>query len=73
MKTKTTSQNKVTKVEKLYIVLSDGEWHSTKELVHRVGHTFSVAKFLLAGYGHRIERRRHITRRFQCQYRLCVD
>lgn len=58
------------KTEKLYYVLSDSRWHSTKELVRRVGHSFAVAKFKLVQYGHQIEKRRHPNLRHQFQYRL---
>ena len=61
---------KPTKKEKLLEVLSDGRWHSTKELVRRVGHTFAVAKFVLTFYGYNIEKRRHPNRPYQWQYRL---
>lgn len=32
----------VTMLEKLTQVLSDGQWHSTAELVEQVGHRFSA-------------------------------
>jgi hypothetical protein len=41
-----------TRAERLLRVLSDHEWHSTKELVRRVGHSFAGAKFRLTGYRH---------------------
>lgn len=50
-------------------ILSDGEWHSTRELVRRVGHTFAGAKFTLVGYGHAIDKRKHPSRSRQYQYR----
>lgn len=58
------------KVEKLYRVLSDGKWHSTRDLVRRVGHSFSVSKFRLIQYGHVVEKRPHPTKRWQWEYRL---
>ena len=61
---------KSTKVEKLYAVLSDGQWHSTKELARRVGHTFHVAKFKLVHYGNQIEKEKHPTKKWQYRYRL---
>ena len=64
------TSNKTTKTEKLLRVLSDGRWHSTKELARRVGHTFPVAKFKLTHYGYRVDRRPHPTKRWQWQYRL---
>lgn len=69
-KTRTTDSHRSTKAEKLYHVLSDGHWHSTKELVRRVGHTFHVAKFKLILFGHMIERRPHQTKLWQHQYRM---
>lgn len=60
-----------TRTERLLAVLLDGQWHSTTELVRRVGHTFPVAKYVLIHVdGHEIERRRHPERRFEHQYRL---
>ena len=59
-----------TKAEKLHAVLSDHNWHATRELSRRVGHTFAVAKFKLVRNGYRIERERHPVKRFQHQYRL---
>lgn len=59
-----------TKTEKLLTVLSDGRWHTTRELVRRVGHTFAIAKFKLIACGYAIERRRHPAKRFQHQYRM---
>jgi len=59
-----------TKAEQLLNVLSDGKWHSTKELVRLVGHTFAGAKFHLIDCGYQIERRPHPRRRWQWQYRL---
>ena len=52
------------------MVLSDGRWHATAELVRRVGHTFVMAKFHLTRQGYDIERRVHPVRRYQFQYRL---
>ncbi|MFA5061537.1 MAG: hypothetical protein WC526_00035 [Patescibacteria group bacterium] len=59
-----------TKIEKLLNIIKDGHWHSTKELVHRVGHTFAGAKFRLLAYGYPVERRSHPTKKHQFQYRL---
>jgi len=61
---------RVTKAEKLLRILGDEDWHSTKELVRRVGHTFSGAKFKLVAYGYPIERRKHPNKKYQHQYRL---
>lgn len=64
---------RVPKTEKLLRILLDGQWHGTRELARRVGHTFIVAKFALVHRdGHRIESRRHPDYRFQWQYRLVL-
>lgn len=62
-----------TQVEKLHELLADGNWHSTKELIRRVGHRFAVPKFMLIRYGYMIEARRHPWKRWQYQYRLVKD
>jgi hypothetical protein len=36
-----------TKIEQLRMLLSDGDWHTTNELVRCIGHTFGVAIFHL--------------------------
>lgn len=59
-----------TRAERLLSVLSDLQWHSTSELVRRVGHTFVVAKWILVHRGYAIHRRPHPVRRHQHQYRL---
>lgn len=64
------SGQRLTKVEKLLSVLSDGNWHSTKELVRRVGHSFAGAKFKLVFYGYAVDKRIHPTKARQYQYRL---
>jgi hypothetical protein len=33
----------MTQLEKLSLVLSEGNWHSTVELAHVIGHRFSAA------------------------------
>ena len=58
--------------ERLLSVLCDGRWHSTKELVRRVSHTFANTKFKLVQSGYVIHKRRHPRRRFDHQYRLEV-
>jgi hypothetical protein len=58
------------KSELLYAVLADGTWHSTRELVRLVGHTFAGAKKRLVDAGYAIEKRRHPHRRNQWQYRM---
>lgn len=69
-----------TKVRRLFDILCDLEWHDTKELARRVGHTFIVAKWRLETRGKwpsdefphsfEIEKRRHPMDPFQWQYRL---
>ena len=46
-----------TRAARLFAVLSDGEWHSSTELVRRVGHTFVQAKARLKYLGNVIEKR----------------
>ena len=64
------TKGKATKTEKLYAILEDGKWHTTKELARRVGHTFGGAKYTLVKYGIRFEAERHPSRRYQWRYRL---
>ena len=52
-----------TKVDKLITVLSDGKWHSTKELVRRVGPAFGGARYWLAKTGINVQRRAHKKKR----------
>jgi len=62
-----------TKAEKLFVLLSDHRWHTTRELSRRVGHAFAVAIYRLRHeprYHYDIERQRHPTKPFQHQYRL---
>jgi hypothetical protein len=66
----TGENSRITKVEKLLTILADGHWHSTKDLVHRVGHTFAFAKFKVTRQGFVIEKRRHAAKPRQYQYRL---
>jgi len=48
----------MTTIEKLQTVLSDGNWHSTEELVQEVGHRFSATIHVAKQRGDRIEKRR---------------
>jgi len=64
---------KKTKLEKLLDVLLDNNWHTTKELVRRVGHTFSTAKHRLIHYGYNIISRVHPKKQYQWQYKLKDD
>jgi hypothetical protein len=60
-----------TNAEQLRLLLSDGQWHSTKELSRRIGHTFGFSIWKLRHEEHRdIERRAHPSCRYQHQYRL---
>ncbi len=59
-----------TKAERLLVLLEDERWHSTQELVRRIGHTFAVAKFYLVQCGYCIEKRPHQGAPHQWQYRL---
>jgi hypothetical protein len=60
----------VTTLEKLMLVLSDGNWHVTKELVQEVGHRFSATIHVAKRRGDRIEKRRVDKNQFE--YRLVV-
>ena len=70
MAKRSTRSHRPTKHEKLLQVLSDGKFHSTKDLARRVGHRFGGAKFMLMKYGYFIEKRPHARRRWQWEYRL---
>ena len=63
-----------TKAEKLRHVLSDRQWHSTRELSRAVGHCFAVVKYhikyQLKKEGRVIEKRAHPRERYQYLYRL---
>ncbi len=59
----------MTMLEKLTQVLGDGQWHSTGELVERVGHRFSATLHrAVKGQGWRVEKRRSDLKTFE--YRL---
>lgn len=60
----------MTTFEKLMLVLADGDWHSTEELVQEVGHRFSATVHVAKQRGHRIEKRRVDKNQFE--YRLLV-
>jgi len=59
-----------TKVDRLLEILDDHQFHSTKELARRVGHTFNGAIFIVRRGNYVVERRKHPTARYQHQYRL---
>lgn len=60
----------MTTIERLRLVLSDGNWHSTEELVQEVGHRFSATIHVAKQRGDRIEKRRVDKNQFE--YRLLV-
>lgn len=59
-----------TKAEQLYTLLLDRGWHSTQELVQRVGHSFAVAKWRLVQLGYDIAKRRKSGDKTSYEYRL---
>ncbi len=52
----------MTKLELLVSVMGDGGWHSTEELVSRVGHRFSATKHVAEKQGYQFDKRREGTR-----------
>ena len=59
----------MTMLDKLTLVLSDGGWHTTEELVQEVGHRFSATIHVAVHkYSYRIEKRR--TEGNKCEYRM---
>lgn len=61
----------MTKLELLVSVMGDGAWHSTEELVDRVGHRFSATKHCAEKQGWKFDRRRE-SNRFEYRLRLGV-
>jgi len=59
----------MTKLELLASVMGDGGWHSTDDLVQRVGHRFSATKHCAQKRGWKFDRRRE---GMQFEYRLVV-
>jgi len=59
----------MTKLELLVSVMGDGGWHSTDDLVQRVGHRFSATKHCAEKRGWQFDRRRE---GMQFEYRLVV-
>lgn len=56
----------LTMLEKLTLVLSDGNWHSTEELVEKVGHRFSATMHVaIRQHSYRIEKRRNSQKQFE--------
>lgn len=60
----------LTKRQKMRLILSDRQWHSTQELVNRIGHTFGCTLYQLRQNGFVIKRQKHPVRKHQHQYRL---
>ncbi len=60
----------MTTMERLLMVLSDGSWHGTAELVESVGHRFSATIHVAKQRGYRIDKRRIDHNQFE--YRLLV-
>lgn len=59
----------MTRFESLAMVLADGDWHSTEELVQRVGHRFSATVHIAVRQrGYQIERRRSQGRMFEYRW-----
>lgn len=65
--------SRITKADKLLAVLSDQDWHATKELSRRVSHAFAGSIFKLRRSGYTIEKRHHPTREYHYQYRLTEE
>jgi hypothetical protein len=60
----------MTKLELLMALMSDGGWHSTDDLVSRVGHRFSATKYVAEKQGYQFDRRRSGQ---SFEYRLLVE
>ncbi len=60
----------MTKLELLVSVMGDGGWHSTEELVDRVGHRFSATKHVAQRQGYQFEKRRDGSR---FEYRMVME
>jgi hypothetical protein len=56
--------------DRMLQLMSDGAWHSTKELVEKVSHRFSATKHVLSKRGYKFEKRRVEDQ--QHEYRLVV-
>lgn len=59
----------MTKLELLVMVMQDGQWYSTEDLVSRVGHRFSATKHVAEKQGYKFDVRRQ-GQRFE--YRMVV-
>jgi len=58
----------MTMIEKLAMVLEDGQWHSTAEMVEQVGHRFSATLHRAKQQGWQVDKRQSDVRVFE--YRL---
>ncbi|HEY9599893.1 MAG TPA: hypothetical protein V6D33_19700 [Cyanophyceae cyanobacterium] len=58
----------MTQLERLSYLLSDGNWHSTEELVQQVGHRFSATMHTaIKKHGCWIEKRKGVDRQYECR------
>jgi hypothetical protein len=61
----------MTMLEKLTLLLSDGNWHETEKLVQEVGHRFSATIHVaIKKHGYKIEKR--WTQGGKCEYRMLI-
>jgi hypothetical protein len=61
----------MTMFEKLSLVLSDGQWHSTEELVREVGIAF-LQLFTLQSESTVTESKKRRSQGSQCEYRMLI-
>ncbi len=54
--------------DRLLELMSDGDWHSSEELVEKISHRFSATMHVLRKRGHNFEKRR--LKAQQYEYRL---
>lgn len=57
--------------ERLLRLMSDGQWHSAKELSEKIGHRFGSPIHILRKQGYHIETRRLKGQEYE--YRLLLD
>ncbi len=57
--------------DRMLRLMSDGNWHSTDELVEKISHRFSATKYTLAKRGHKFETRSIEGNKHE--YRLVVE
>lgn len=63
----------MTNLEKLTLLLSDGNWHSTTELVETVGHRFSATIHVAKQRGDRIEKRKLDKNQFEYRFLIKTE